>query len=122
MTAPGDATRPGIGAGSFAPSSDHIAAVEPAGTKPQTLDTPAAIREHAIRRAYRHADARALPRSLFEEIFGDPISNPNGWPIRRFGDLAKKAHDAAWPPGLCSPRQPSPSCHSAKWDPLGGFR
>ena len=34
MTAPDDATRPRLGAGSFAPPSDHIAAVEPTGTKP----------------------------------------------------------------------------------------
>lgn len=29
----------------------------------------------------------ALIPALFHEMFGDPATNPNGWPIRRLGDL-----------------------------------
>jgi type I restriction enzyme, S subunit len=28
-----------------------------------------------------------LLRSVFLEIFGDPVTNPNGWPVKRLGDL-----------------------------------
>src|ERR1700749_4927603 len=48
MTAPGDATRPWRGAGSFARLSDHISAASPREQPRGTLDTPAGIREHAI--------------------------------------------------------------------------
>lgn len=44
----------------------------------------------AIRRKRKEAIALTddLLRSAFLEMFGDPVSNPKGWPIRALGELA----------------------------------
>ncbi len=43
-----------------------------------------------------------LPQSIFLEIFGDPATNPKGWPTRRFGDLACKFSDGPFGSNLKS--------------------
>ena len=47
-------------------------------------------RADAIRRKRREAIAltEELLRSAFLEMFGDPVGNPRGWPVRPLGDLA----------------------------------
>lgn len=45
----------------------------------------------AIRKLRAQADQRTadLIPALFHQMFGDPVTNPMGWPIRPFGELAK---------------------------------
>jgi type I restriction enzyme S subunit len=47
----------------------------------------------AIRRRRKDAIAltEALLRSAFLDMFGDPVSNPNGWPVKPLGELADAA-------------------------------
>lgn len=47
----------------------------------------------ALRRLRRHALDRlnALGQAIFHEMFGDPRTNPNGWPIGVIGDLLAEA-------------------------------
>lgn len=33
----------------------------------------------------------SLTQSIFLEMFGDPVTNPKGWPVRNIGDLLKSA-------------------------------
>jgi type I restriction enzyme S subunit len=44
----------------------------------------------SIRRKRKEAIAltEALLRSAFLEMFGDPVTNPKGWPVRKLGDVA----------------------------------
>jgi restriction endonuclease S subunit len=45
----------------------------------------------ALRKKRAEADAKAariLP-ALFYRMFGDPVSNPKGWPVSRLGDLCR---------------------------------
>lgn len=54
-----------------------------------------------LRRLRREADAKAariLP-ALFLKMFGDPVTNPMGWPIKPFGELLSNAEvfvDGDW--------------------------
>ena len=43
----------------------------------------------ALRAKRREALAQldSLPQSIFIEMFGDPVANPKGWPIRKFSDV-----------------------------------
>jgi type I restriction enzyme, S subunit len=54
----------------------------------EVLDRAEALR--AKRRAAL-AQIDSLTQSLFLDIFGDPVTNPKGWPIRRIGDLLESA-------------------------------
>ena len=47
----------------------------------------------ALRAKRREALAQldSLTQSIFIEMFGDPATNPKGWPIRRIGDLLESA-------------------------------
>jgi type I restriction enzyme S subunit len=49
----------------------------------------------AIWRKRREASALTddLLRSAFLEMFGDPVSNPKGWPVRPLGEMALKISD-----------------------------
>jgi type I restriction enzyme S subunit len=51
----------------------------------QTLDAADALRTKA-----RHVLARleSLIESVFEDLFGEPVSNPLGWPMRTVGEVA----------------------------------
>jgi type I restriction enzyme S subunit len=50
--------------------------------------------EGIIRLQRQAADkAREIIPALFLDMFGDPATNPKGWPIRRLGDLAEKMSD-----------------------------
>jgi len=55
----------------------------------------------AIRRKRQHAIELTdqLLRSVFLDMFGDPVTNPKGWPLRRIGDLASKIGSGATPRG-----------------------
>jgi type I restriction enzyme S subunit len=50
----------------------------------EVLDRAEALR--AKRRA-AFAQLDALTQSLFLDLFGDPATNPKGWPVRRLGEL-----------------------------------
>lgn len=52
----------------------------------EVLDRAEALR--AQRRAAL-AELDALPKSLFLDLFGDPITNPKGWPIKTLADTAE---------------------------------
>jgi type I restriction enzyme, S subunit len=54
----------------------------------EVLDRAEALR--AKRRATL-AQLDSLTQSLFLDLFGDPATNPKGWPIRRIGDLLESA-------------------------------
>lgn len=43
-----------------------------------------------------------LPQAIFIEMFGDPATNPKGWPLKRFGDLAAKFSDGPFGSNLKS--------------------
>lgn len=47
----------------------------------------------ALRTKRRHALARldTLTQSIFLEMFGDPATNPRGWPMKKLGDLILSA-------------------------------
>jgi type I restriction enzyme S subunit len=51
----------------------------------------------AIRRKRKEAIAltEELLRSAFLEMFGDPVTNPNGWPVKPLGDVIASL-DAGW--------------------------
>jgi type I restriction enzyme S subunit len=46
-------------------------------------------RANGIRRLRKEAQAKArqIIPALFAEMFGDPVSNPKGWPVASFGEL-----------------------------------
>lgn len=48
-------------------------------------------RAEALRASRRAALALldTLPQAIFIEMFGDPVTNPKGWPIAQFGSLIK---------------------------------
>ncbi|MEQ1593801.1 MAG: restriction endonuclease subunit S [Casimicrobium sp.] len=52
------------------------------------LDQADALRAKR-REALAHLDA--LTQSIFIEMFGDPATNPKGWPIRKIGELLESA-------------------------------
>lgn len=58
-------------------------------------------RADAIRRKRKQALALtdALLRSTFLEMFGDPITNPKGWPTCRVGDICSLHAGNSLPPG-----------------------
>jgi type I restriction enzyme S subunit len=49
---------------------------------------------------------QAIIRALFLDTFGDPASNPKGWPLAEIGDLVERI-DSGWSPvcGEGAPRQ-----------------
>lgn len=55
----------------------------------------------AIRRKRKQAIALTdqLLRSTFLEMFGDPVTNPKGWPVRRLGDVSILYSGNSLPPG-----------------------
>lgn len=54
------------------------------------LDRAAEIRRRAD---VARAKARAIIPALFLDTFGDPATNPKGWPTNRLGDLADRMGD-----------------------------
>ncbi|MCH5346339.1 MAG: restriction endonuclease subunit S, partial [Muribaculaceae bacterium] len=42
------------------------------------------------------ADLDRLAQTLFYETFGDPITNPKGWPVKELGDIAKLINGRAY--------------------------
>jgi len=54
----------------------------------EVLDRAEALR--AKRRAAL-AQLNSLTQSLFLDLFGDPATNPKGWPVRQIGDLLESA-------------------------------
>jgi type I restriction enzyme S subunit len=38
------------------------------------------------------AQLESLPQSLFLDLFGDPASNPKGWPMKQLGDVATELY------------------------------
>ena len=48
-------------------------------------------RAEALRAKRRAALAQldSLTQSLFLDLFGDPATNPKGWPVRRLGELLR---------------------------------
>ncbi len=58
----------------------------------------------AIRRKRKEAIALAdeLLRSAFLEMFGDPVTNPKGWPVKPLGELLDTI-DSGWSP-VCEAR------------------
>jgi len=52
------------------------------------LDRAEAVR---ARRRAALAELDALTQSIFLDMFGDPSTNPKGWPIRMIGDLLESA-------------------------------
>jgi len=63
------------------------------------LDAADALR--AKRRAAL-AQLDALAQSLFLDLFGDPVTNPRGWPMRTIGSLALKFSDGPFGSNLKS--------------------
>lgn len=64
----------------------------------------------ALRKLRREADAKAariLP-ALFLKMFGDPATNPMGWPIKRLGDLADAAPEYGANASACAPANDKP--------------
>lgn len=59
----------------------------------------------AIRRKRKEAIALTdeLLRSAFLEMFGDPVTNPKGWPVKPLGELLANI-DSGWSP-VCEARQ-----------------
>jgi type I restriction enzyme S subunit len=53
----------------------------------QLLDKADAIRK---KRKEAIALIEELLRSAFQEMFGDPVKNPKGWPLRPFGELVRE--------------------------------
>lgn len=55
----------------------------------------------AIRRKRKQAITLTdqLLRSTFLEMFGDPVTNPKGWPVRRLGDVSILYSGNSLPPG-----------------------
>src|SRR5690349_3706251 len=41
------------------------------------------------KRAEADATAERILPALFREMFGDPVANDKGWPLHRFGEIAK---------------------------------
>lgn len=61
-----------------------------------------------LRRKRTEADAladRILP-ALFHQMFGDPATNPKGWPCKKLGDMLE-CIDSGWSP-VCENRQARP--------------
>jgi type I restriction enzyme, S subunit len=61
-------------------------------------------RAECIVRLRREAEKKAaeLIPALFLEMFGDPATNPKGWPVARLGDLADKMSDGPFGSNLKS--------------------
>lgn len=38
-------------------------------------------------------ELNSLAQSVFIEIFGDPVTNPKGWPMKKLGEICKKITD-----------------------------
>ena len=66
------------------------------------LDRAAEIRRRADA---ARAKARAIIPALFLDTFGDPATNPKGWPIVEIGDLVDRI-DSGWSP-TCRKGPPS---------------
>ena len=64
----------------------------------EVLDRAEALR--AKRRAAL-AQLDSLTQSLFLDLFGDPATNPKGWPEAQFGDCVRKSLIASRNAGLC---------------------
>ena len=62
----------------------------------EVLDKAEALR--AKRRAAL-AQLDSLTQSLFVDLFGDPATNPKGWPLVRLGDQTKKIGSGSTPTG-----------------------
>jgi len=62
----------------------------------EVLDKAEALR--AKRRAAL-AQLDSLTQSLFLDLFGDPATNPKGWPLVRLGDQTKKIGSGSTPTG-----------------------
>jgi type I restriction enzyme S subunit len=56
---------------------------------------------YALRTKRREALAQLdrLAQSIFVEMFGDPVTNPKGWPSRKLGDLTAKMGSGSTPTG-----------------------
>jgi type I restriction enzyme, S subunit len=54
----------------------------------EVLDRAEALR---VKRRAALAQLDSLPQSLFLDLFGDPVTNPKRWPIRRIGELLESA-------------------------------
>jgi type I restriction enzyme, S subunit len=63
------------------------------------LDKADAIRK---KRAEAIKLTEELLRSAFLEMFGDPVTNPKGWPVRKLGEVIP-AIDGGWSP-VCEAR------------------
>lgn len=64
----------------------------------------------ALRSLRRKADAKAariLP-ALFMKMFGDPATNPMGWPVRSLGELADQRPEYGANASACSPVEGRP--------------
>jgi type I restriction enzyme S subunit len=61
------------------------------------LDRAAEIRRRADA---ARAKARAIIPALFLDTFGDPVTNPKGWPVRPLGETATFFGGATLPAGL----------------------
>ncbi len=61
-------------------------------------------RAEGIVRLRREAEKKAaeIIPALFLDMFGDPATNPKGWPLVRFGDLAEKMSDGPFGSNLKS--------------------
>ncbi|WP_215763843.1 restriction endonuclease subunit S [Gluconobacter sp. P1D12_c] len=67
------------------------------------LDRAAEIRRHADA---ARAKARAIIPALFLDLFGDPVTNPKGWPVAKLGSLLGRI-DGGWSP-VCGDGAPEP--------------
>lgn len=61
------------------------------------LDRAAEIKRRA---EAAHAKACATIPALFFDLFGDPATNPKGWPVRRLGETADFFGGASLPAGI----------------------
>ena len=65
---------------------------------------------------------RELPASLFLELFGDPSTNPEGWPTSRLGDLALKFSDGPFGSNLKSSHYVSSGVRVVRLQNIGNGR
>ena len=63
-----------------------------------------------LRRQRREVDTKAarILATLFLKMFGDPATNPNGWPIRTLGELADQRPEYGANASACSPVEGRP--------------
>jgi len=55
----------------------------------------------ALRKLRADADKRIADfvPALFQEMFGDPVTNPKGWPVKKLGEVCELVNGAPFKPG-----------------------